>query len=328
MNLGVILPTINLWGGVKRFLELGNIFVDKGHRFTVVTPEGIPPGWFAFRGNVACIADLDAMQFDALFTTESQFVALLRSANTRLRIFYHVLQSEDLRPVIADSAVIVFVNSRNLYDFDRRVYRITPFLAAGGVNLKVYSPKPTRDLGNPITVLVYGRLRIKRKGTRFVVHACERLHKQGIAIKLLLFDTPLTESDRQRINSFRCACPFEFVVDHPIDRNNALFHRADVFVSAEKNAGWANTSAEAMAAGIPVIATRSGSRDFLFNNKTGMVVWRNSISIAWAIKRMIADQELRQRLTAEARQTIERFDWQVLADSILREIERELRNSW
>jgi glycosyltransferase involved in cell wall biosynthesis len=324
MNLGVILPTIDLWGGVKRFLELGNIFVDKGHNFTVVTPEGAPPAWFAFKGDVARIADLGAMQFDALFTTESQFVADLRSANTRLRIFYHVLQSEDLRPIIADPAIKVFVNSRNLYDFDRRAYRITPFLAAGGVNLKVYSPKPSRDLGNPITVLVYGRLRIKRKGTRFVVRACERLHKQGFAIKLLLFDTPLTESDRQLITSFHCACPFEFVVDHPIDRNNSLFHRADIFVSAEKNAGWANTCAEAMAAGIPVIATQSGSRDFLVHNQTGLVVWRNSISIGWAIKWMIADRELRQRLAAEGRRTIERFDWQVLAGSILSEIEGEL----
>ena len=35
MHLGVILPHTKLYGGVKRFLELGNIFIELGHTFTV-----------------------------------------------------------------------------------------------------------------------------------------------------------------------------------------------------------------------------------------------------------------------------------------------------
>ena len=41
MNLGVLLPHTKLYGGVKRFLELGNIFVTKGHRFIVFTPDEV-----------------------------------------------------------------------------------------------------------------------------------------------------------------------------------------------------------------------------------------------------------------------------------------------
>ena len=41
MKLGVLLPHTKLYGGVKRFLELGNIFVEKGHDFYVFTPDGL-----------------------------------------------------------------------------------------------------------------------------------------------------------------------------------------------------------------------------------------------------------------------------------------------
>lgn len=43
MILGVLLPHTKLYGGVKRFLELGNIFVEQGHRFIVFTPDGKGP---------------------------------------------------------------------------------------------------------------------------------------------------------------------------------------------------------------------------------------------------------------------------------------------
>ena len=50
MHLGVILPHTKLYGGVKRFLELGNIFIELGHTFTVYTVEGKSPSWYDFKG--------------------------------------------------------------------------------------------------------------------------------------------------------------------------------------------------------------------------------------------------------------------------------------
>lgn len=72
MNLGVILPCTLLYGGVKRFLELGNIFIESGHRFTVYTPEGTGPDWFDFKGEVKTFEALPDDPLDALFFTEIQ----------------------------------------------------------------------------------------------------------------------------------------------------------------------------------------------------------------------------------------------------------------
>ena len=74
MHLGVILPHTKLYGGVKRFLELGNIFIELGHTFTVYTVEGKSPSWYDFKGETKNFAALQKDDIDALFTTEVKFL--------------------------------------------------------------------------------------------------------------------------------------------------------------------------------------------------------------------------------------------------------------
>ncbi|HPI70626.1 MAG TPA: hypothetical protein PLF99_04825 [Tenuifilaceae bacterium] len=58
MVIGTILPDTKLYGGVKRFLELGNLFEKKGHSAIIYTPLGIPPSWFDYRGKVKTFESL------------------------------------------------------------------------------------------------------------------------------------------------------------------------------------------------------------------------------------------------------------------------------
>lgn len=86
MNLGVILPHTKLYGGVKRFLELGNIFIERGHRFTVYTVDGAAPTWFDFKGETKTFDALTVDCLDALFTTEVRFLDQLTGANAKRKI--------------------------------------------------------------------------------------------------------------------------------------------------------------------------------------------------------------------------------------------------
>jgi glycosyltransferase involved in cell wall biosynthesis len=316
MKFAAILPTANLWGGVKRFLELGNRIVRRGHGFVIFTPQGQAPGWFRFFGEVRSFADIGGVECDAAFCTETPLLPHLCACRSRLRIFYHVLEKEDLRPVLRRPDIAVFVNSTSLYDFDKRKFGIEPFKAIGGVDTKAFVSSG-RGVSGPVTVLTYGRLSMKRKGTRFVVGACERLYRKGADIRLLLFDTPIDKEDVAAAQSFSPDLPFEFVLNHPVERTDEIYGRADIFASAEKNAGWANTCAEAMASGLAVVATASGTRDFLFNGKTGIVVRRNSWSIGRAIGRLVKDTSLRSQLGKNARAAIEKFDWDILTEQII-----------
>ena len=97
MTLGVLLPHTKLYGGVKRFLELGNIFVDKGHRFIVFTPDGQAPTWFSFKGEMSTFDAVASTPLDALWTTTVKFMSMvldiLPCEKERQREAYHAQPS-------------------------------------------------------------------------------------------------------------------------------------------------------------------------------------------------------------------------------------------
>jgi len=321
MKLGVLLPHTKLYGGVKRFLELGNIFVEKGHDFYVLTPDGTPPGWFDFKGVVTTFGQLQGLNLDALWTTTPDYMPMVLHSTAKHKIFYHVRIKEKLAPILKNPEVELFACSSNVYSSDLKKYGRQAFKAVGGVTVRHYSPKDNYEVvDRPFVVMGYGRLAESVKGTRYVVKACERLYKKGFNIKLLLFDTHVSEKMQQKYERFHCDCPYEFVLDHPFDRNSELFGRADCFVSAEnpKYSGWNNTVAEAMACALPVISTKAGTDDLLIDGVNGIRSARWVFCFEKHIARLYHDEQLRERLGQAARQHILQFDWEVVADNILK----------
>lgn len=317
MHLGVILPHTKLYGGVKRFLELGNIFIELGHTFTVYTIEGKAPTWYDFKGETKTFVDLKKDDIDALFTTEVRFLEQLVTANTKKKIFYHVRMTEKVQKTLKYPDIEVFACSTNIYLYDKKKYGIEAFKALGGVNVLNYLEKTDYSVKDrPFCVMAYGRLAEKVKGTKYVVKACEKLYKKGYNIKLLLFDTAISEKAQKLIDNFSTCVPYDFVQNHPFDKNSELFNRADVFVAAEGHAGWSNTVAEAMACALPVIATSAGTRDLLIDGVTGLHTWRYAFIIRRRLKTLIENEGLREQLGKAARKNVENFDWRVLARNI------------
>lgn len=317
MNLGVILPCTLLYGGVKRFMELGNIFIERGHSFTIYSPDGQQPDWFDFKGEVKLFDASRTDELDAIFFTEFRYNEEIQRSNSKRKIFYHVSNDKQIKKVAKQKNLEVLACSTNICEFDKK-YGLNSHKAIGGVDLKRYTTKTDYSLPSdrPIHILVYGRLGMKTKGTRYVVRACERLYKRGVNIKLLLFDTPITEKGKRRLAEFTAKVPYEFILNQPIEKNSEIYNRADIFIAAEKRAGWSNTVAEAMACAVPVIATTAGTKDLLFDKKTGLVCWRNSFSICRQIKKYLKDDELRETLGKSGRANVENFDWYQLALNI------------
>jgi glycosyltransferase involved in cell wall biosynthesis len=320
MNIGALLPHVYLFGGVKRFFELGAVLQEKGHSFTIYTPDGIPPLWSKNEVRVASFEQLKSEKQDILFFTEKGFFDLILKTNARYKVFYHVRQGDKVRKIVSNRNIQVFACSTNIYNYDKFWYRVAPFLAIGGINSKLYKSKNIEigsSQNSPFIVMAYGRLVESRKGTMYVVKACEKLYIKYPNIRLLLFDTPINNKMEEAIKRFKTFVPYEFILNHPVDKNTELYHKADIFVSAEKNAGWANTVAEAMASGIPVIATKSGTLDMIIDNKTGVFVKRNVRSIYKAIEKLILSPEKRNDLSVNGRKHIERYDWHILAENII-----------
>lgn len=324
MKLGVLLPHTKLYGGVKRFLELGNIFVKMGHSFYVFTPDGKGPDWFNFKGEMKTFDQIAETKLDALWTTTPKFMPLMDESGAKRKIFYHVRIKERLKKWLRNPNIELYACSTNIYEHDLRKYGRKAFKAIGGVTVTNYQPKTNYKVENrPFVVMGYGRLAERVKGTKYVVKACERLYKKGYNIKLLLFDTALNNEWQEKLNNFKCSCPYEFIQNHPFDRNSELFGKADCFVSAEnpKYSGWNNTVAEAMACALPIVSTKAGTMDLIIDDINGIRSARWVFCFERHIARLYRDEQLRQRLGTAARKHIEQFDWNLVAKNILKHLE-------
>ncbi|MBI5469842.1 glycosyltransferase [Candidatus Kaiserbacteria bacterium] len=102
-----------------------------------------------------------------------------------------------------------------------------------------------------------------------------------------------------------------------------ILQACDIFIRPSRSEGMGNSFVEAMAAGLPVIATQEGGlSDFLFDQKrnpdkptTGWAVDKNSPEqIAEAVKDIIADPEKVSRVVATAKKmAFEKYDWDIIA---------------
>ncbi len=98
---------------------------------------------------------------------------------------------------------------------------------------------------------------------------------------------------------------------------------ADIFIRPSRSEGFGNSFVEAMAAGVPVIATPVGGIvDFLFdlenkNNKKPTGVFcelNNPEDIAQKIKMLIDDPDLKNRIVKNAKEMVlEKYDWKKIS---------------
>lgn len=324
-TIAVILPHCQLFGGVKRFFELGEIFIRQGHEMIVFTPEGAPPDWFRFSCKTDKIENITDYSLTLLFITEPVFLPAMLKANSLLKVFYHVGPRAKLKEVLQHKGIFIFSNSTNMFLHDKKKYGIDTIKAIGGVHIPE-NPKLIEEEQNPFVIMCYGRLARKGKGTSIVVRAARYLFKKGYPVKLLLFDSPLDEKGFEKAKQFKPGLPFEFILNHPVDENESLFKKADVFVAVEKKGGWSNTAAEALACGIPLIASNTGTNDFLIDGVTGLKVWRHPFFVKRALKKLINDISLQRELALKGREKISTLGWEPLAKLILNFIENHLEN--
>jgi glycosyltransferase involved in cell wall biosynthesis len=309
LSIGAIVPHLFVFGGVRRYLELGNCFVERGHEFTIYTQDGTEPLWLPFRGDVRRLDSLKRHEHDVVVCGSPELLDHVDRCAAKVRIFY--LQIEGVvgeERIVRSGKYRVMVNSRGLARRVKRRYGVTPLDGIGGINPGLFHPIE-RGGRETVRVVCYGRLSKPRKGTRFVLGALRSLRRRGCAVELDLFDTLNPGASDPRIG-FNPGIPCRFYLGLPQERMAAMYGAADVFVSAEHRAGWSNTTAEAAACGLPIVCTKSGTEDFAVDGVTALVVRaRVSVLIARAVERLYRDDTLRRRLGEAAEKRVLDFTW-------------------
>jgi len=344
MNIAALLPHVEVFGGVRRYIEVGNALIRRGHRFVLFTPAGKKPDWLEFKGEIKTFEAIPAEEFEVGFCSEYSILSQFERLRAKAKFFYFVLEGHKKEKDVARRHYYCLGSSEGICRRIERKYKVRCFRAPGGINPDIFfplsepeSPAPLPEgqiaaqpvsgnlhQGREFKILCYGRIYKKRKGVRQVIKAVEKLHQKNPYLRLIFFDSLVGGDKHDPRSLIRTSVPHEFYLDLPQNRLTWLFSQADIFASGERRAGWANTAAEAMACRLPVVCTSSGSRDFAVHNETALVVpFALPFLLRRQIRRLISGPELRHRLAEAGHRKIREFTWDALAgrlEAIFRDV--------
>ncbi|HJZ45543.1 MAG TPA: glycosyltransferase family 4 protein [Roseiflexaceae bacterium] len=187
-------------------------------------------------------------------------------------------------------------------------------LVANGVDTGAFQRAEIPD-GGPLHVICVARL-IERKGQHHLIEAVRRLIGEGIAVRLDLVGT----GDAQRALQAQAevagvAEAVRFVGYVPREEIAGHYAAAHVFVLPSYNEGMSVATLEAMAAGLPVVVTRTGGTvELVVQEANGLTFdWADVDTLTAHLRRLAADRGLARRMGLASRARAERFSWESTA---------------
>ncbi|MBI2923458.1 MAG: glycosyltransferase family 4 protein [Planctomycetes bacterium] len=314
LTIRALLPHVQIAGGVRRFLELGNEFVRRGHHYAVFKPDVTPPDWFKSGFHFRPLDTLNAHPYDVTLCGDVGLLHLLANAPGKLRALVAIgdRYASKYQVFLRDHPdTLVIGNSSAWVEYLPGVKGVA---IPGGVNLQQFQPGPRRP--GPFTISVVGRIDKKREAIPVVLEAFRRLGWKDARV-LAVTD----EFKRLPWRFFSQRRRIEQVSGRDQDELVQHYRDSDVLVTMERTAGWSNPAAEAMACGVPVICTKCGTQDFA-DASTALVVPVDDVEALMGALRDVREKPAEAQVRVqEGLKRIRAYEWGRVAEGMLRVFE-------
>ena len=168
-------------------------------------------------------------------------------------------------------------------------------------------------------VITTSRL-VPKNGVDTLIRAIHHLNRKRIAhpAKLLVVgDGAERERLEKIVRELGEGGAIRFAGAAPFGEIPRYLGSADVFCRPSRSEGLGTAFLEAMAAGLPVVATAVGGiPDFLRDGENGLAARPDSPEdVAEKIERLLDDAKLRERIAAAGRKTVKNYGWDGIAET-------------
>lgn len=171
--------------------------------------------------------------------------------------------------------------------------------------------KESADTKKKIMIFV-GNLR-PEKGLSYLIEAMDYITRNNINIHLLLVgEGSQRENLEKLVDKLNINDKVTFSGKATTEEVTVYLKNSDVFVLPSLHEGFPNVLLEAMASGLPIVATDvNGVNEIVEDRKNGFLVRpKNSKEIAEKILLLLDDEDLRKNICKENRKKASKYSWQ------------------
>jgi glycosyltransferase involved in cell wall biosynthesis len=300
--------------------------VQDGVRYLRLGATG-PYAWSRLTYARAANALLRSAAYDAAVFDFSTYTPIFMPAGRPVGITVHHVSGPTARerwgPVLAPGIAALeramIRRATRLSATSTATYELLQELAPGIPIDLVYAGVPDELFELPRRpedfLLYFGRLDVFQKGLDTLLEAFAELRRARPTLKLRMAGRG---KDTERVR----AMARELGIEEGVRllgavseaERQALFAGAAVQLMPSRFEGFGMVAAEAMAAGVPLVAAAAGSLPEVVGDGGVLVPAGDAKSLAAAAAVLLDDREAREALSAAARHSAERFRWGAVAD--------------
>jgi glycogen synthase len=242
---------------------------------------------------------------------------------------YHRVAGWAIRAIWRQAASLA-ANSAGLRDLALRAGARAVTTIPNGVDLDLFCPRPAGPPPEPLTVLSVGRFALQKNHAGLLRAAAEAARKVECPFRIeLVGDGPEREPLSALAAGLGLADRVAFLPWQPREAIVARYQAAHLFALASLDEGMPNVVLEAMACGLPILATRtSGTEELVVDRENGLLVPRgDEAALAAALIALVEDEGLRARLGARSHERVATCGWDEAARSYVALLEMAAGNS-
>lgn len=178
------------------------------------------------------------------------------------------------------------------------------YLLKNVVDTRQFRPTPTSKSESIIHLLSVGRL-IELKRQDLILQVVAELHRDGLPIRARIVGEGPLHSELEKLASTLGVSEWVEFTGLRQDMVD-IYNEADIFISTSDYEGTPNVLLEAMACGLPVVATRAGgSADVVREGETGYLVPIGDVkNLRECVQKLVEDELSRKQMGREAREHI------------------------
>lgn len=269
-----IMPHIEVCGGIRRYFEISNEFINQGHRCELFYTRTLNRKHAFFETTALLKQGIPTTHYDVAFTGDPDCFSILEKTDATIKLVFIVNRDypekyEALWEEHGNEYLWVGCSSYWAEQFKNK--KINGYTIPGGVNTKVFTPIPSLRPKDKTVVIFFRRTGLKRGFENMIkgIHQFQENNPDKNNWIFYAYDT--YKVGIETISRYRDINIIPVIVKTPIMLLK-LYQSSHIVLSAQENGVWNNIVIEGMACGCAGISTEVAARDFLIDNVTGKII--------------------------------------------------------